>query len=426
MFETKWVRAWMIGMEVEVNPFEEVNAQVRKAGEWLGIDEDYIRVIQECYRELKVQITLRRENGKRLNLYGFRIHHNGARGPYKGGIRFHPAVNLEEVKALASLMTWKCALVNIPFGGAKGGVNCDPMQLTKNELHEIMRIYTRRIDSILGPQRDIPAPDMGTNPKLMAIMMDEYGRKHGHTPMIVTGKPVDLGGSKGREYATGRGIVDVLEAAAADLQISLKDKTVSIQGFGNVGGSVFHFLNEMGVKVVGISNVSGAIYNPQGIDYVKAYQYNRNGHKLSEYPDAEAMSNELLLEQPCDILIPSALGDVIHAGNVGRIKAPLIVEGANHPLTNEASQILADRNVEVLPDILANAGGVLSSYFEWVQNATQFYWSEEDVYSKLKQGMQAAYRETRFRQQKIRGTLREAAFTIAVQRVYDAVKLRGI
>lgn len=409
-----------------VNPYHEVNQQIEKAARLLGIHEDYILPMKSCYRELQVQILLRRDGGKLEEFTGFRVQHNAARGPYKGGIRYHPSVDLDEVRALASLMTWKTALADIPFGGAKGGVNCDPTRMSDREIQGITRIYTRKIDMALGPHRDVPAPDVNTNPKVMAWLMDEYGRKHGHTPSIVTGKPVEMGGSRGREQATGWGVFCVTRDALKEMKILLKGARVVIQGFGNVGSWTAKFCQAAGAKVVAVSDVTGGLMDPKGLDIPELSAHVKANRVIQGFKKGETIPGDQVFELDCDVLIPAALGDVITRKNAPKVRAKLVVEGANHPLDLDADEILEKRGIPVIPDILANAGGVTASYFEWTQNLTQFFWSEEEVIEKLEAKMGEAYRTVSAMAKERKVPYRTAAFMVAIKRVYDAMILRGV
>ncbi|HIC17177.1 TPA: glutamate dehydrogenase, partial [Candidatus Poribacteria bacterium] len=375
------------------------------------------------YREIIVEVPLRRNDGH-LDLYtGYRVQHNGSRGPYKGGIRFHSTADLEDIRALAALMTWKTALADIPFGGAKGGVTCNALDLETNELERLTRIFTRKISLILGPQRDIPAPDMGTDAQVMAWMMDEYGKRYGHTPEIVTGKPIELGGSIGRNEATGHGTSIIIAEATIDFNLSF-DKVV-IHGFGNVGSHAALYLKQMGAKIIAISDYYGGIYNPNGLPIQQLFQYAVERRPLKDYRDADQISNQEILELECDILIPAAIGGVITEENANRIQASAIFEAANYPTTMSGEQVLADRGIPVFPDILVNAGGVIVSYFEWVQNIQQFKWDINRVNKEMKEMLVKAYKNV-FEIHKNKGvSLRTAAFMVGVQRVAKATELRG-
>ena len=342
---------------------------------------------------------MRLSDGKIHTFSGYRIQHNGARGPYKGGIRYHPEVDVDEVRALASLMTWKTAVANIPFGGAKGGVNCPADQLDRAELQKITRSFMDKIEKILGPTRDIPAPDVNTDAQVMAWMMDEYGKLHGHTPAICTGKPIALEGSYGREQATGRGCVYMFREAAPQIGLTPADCTFVVQGYGNVGSWAARILQQLGAKMVGVSDATGAIRSDAGIDADDLAAHLRDGGKLTEFPGAEVISPDDLLAIECDVLIPAALGGMIHEGNADRINTRMIIEGANSPTTPAADEILQEKGVHVIPDVMANAGGVVCSYFEWVQNLQHFRWSEREVNDKLGGIMRRAYRDVELARQ---------------------------
>jgi len=373
-----------------------------------------------------VEVPLKRDDGSLKVFLGYRVQHNGSRGPQKGGIRYHPDVDLDEVRGLASLMTWKTALVDIPFGGAKGGVNCDPTELSVSELERLTRKFTSRIAIVLGPYRDIPAPDVNTGPQVMAWMMDEYSIRQGFTLAIVTGKPLALGGAPGREEATGYGVAVVTREACKDFGIHLDRATVVIQGFGNVGSNAARFLSRMGAKIIGVSDVKGGIYSSRGLDIEKLISYARQNKSPVGFPDSEPISNEDLLELQCDILIPAALESVITKANVNNVKARIVVEAANAPTSTIGDAVLTeDRGIPVLPDILANAGGVVGSYFEWAQNIQQMRWDTEEFNRKLEVYMTRAYRSVYELSREKKVFLRTAAFMIAIQRVVEAEKLRG-
>ena len=361
----------------ELTPFEEVNLSFDRAAERLKLSDGCREMLRRPWRELRVQVPVRLDNGCVQVFTGYRIQHNGARGPYKGGVRFHPEADQDEVRALAALMTWKNALMDLPFGGAKGGVQCDPGRLSVGELNRLTRRYTLNIEHLLAPNRDIPAPDMGTNSQTMAWMMDAYGQLHGHSPAIVTGKPVELGGSLGRESATGRGVAYILQEVASDLEMDPQGARIAVQGFGNVGSWAARLLHEGGCRVIAVSGVRGGVYNPTGLDIPRLLDYARENRTVVGFPGGNSIGNEQLLELECDVLIPAAIDRVITAKNAPKVKAKLILEAANHPLTPAADDILNDRGVIVLPDILVNAGGVVVSYFEWTQNLQEFRWEEE-------------------------------------------------
>ncbi|MCH8744435.1 MAG: glutamate dehydrogenase [Chloroflexi bacterium] len=409
----------------ELTTFQEVNLFLDESVDRLGLADSFREMLRQPWRELRVQVPVRMDDGRIEVFTGYRVQHNGARGPYKGGVRYHPQANRDEIRALASLMTWKNALVDLPFGGAKGGVRCDPNQLSETELNRLTRRYTVNIAHLLGPNRDIPAPDMGTNAQTMAWMMDAYGQLHGHSPAIVTGKPVELGGSLGRDSATGRGVAFILQEAAGDLGLNLDGVRVVIQGYGNVGSWAASILHEDGCRIIAVSDVKGGTYNSKGIDVARLADQKRAGIGVSEYPDGERISNEELLELDCDILIPAAIDNVINHQNAPRVKARVVFEAANHPITFAADQILNDRGITILPDILVNAGGVTVSYFEWTQNLQEFKWEEERVNQELRKVMSKAYRAVRQRVVAQGINYRQAAFDIGVGRVARAVELRG-
>jgi glutamate dehydrogenase (NAD(P)+) len=413
--------------EAEMSNFEIVSHYFDLAADRLGMEPDLRAVLRSAYREVQVQIPVRCIDGK-IHVYsGYRVQHNGARGPYKGGVRYHAEVDLDEVRALAALMTWKTAIVGIPFGGAKGGINCPADQLTKAELQQITRSFIDKIEKVLGPTRDIPAPDVNTNAQVMAWMMDEYGKLHGHTPAIVTGKPISLGGSLGRAEATGRGLVYMFREAARVLGLRPEQTRVAVQGFGNVGSWAAQIACELGCKLVGASDVSGAVASQAGIDPGDLLAHLRAGGKLADYsaPGVEAITPEELIALDCDVLIPAALGGAIHAENAGSIRARMIIEGANSPTTPAADEILNDKGTFVVPDVLANAGGVVVSYFEWVQNLQHFSWGEREVNDKLGTIMRRAYREVSARAASDQVPMRVAAYELGIERVLEAAKDRG-
>ncbi|MAG83704.1 glutamate dehydrogenase [Candidatus Poribacteria bacterium] len=405
------------------SPTETVSHFFNVAAEQLDLSEEICQTLIKPYREITVEVPLRRNNGH-LDLYtGYRVQHNGSRGPYKGGIRFHPTADIEDVRALAALMTWKTALADIPFGGAKGGVTCNALELEKDELERLTRVFTSKISLILGSQRDIPAPDMGTDAQVMAWMMDEYGKRHGHTPEIVTGKPIELGGSIGRNEATGHGTSVIIAEAIADFNLSF-DKVV-IQGFGNVGSHTALYLEQMGAKIIAISDYYGAIHNPNGLPIQQLFQYAAERRPLTDYSDADQISNQEILELECDLLIPAAIGGVITGENANRIQASAIFEAANSPTTISGEQVLTDRGIPVFPDILVNAGGVIVSYFEWVQNIQQFRWDINRVDKEMKEMLIKAYKNVSETHKSKGVSLRTAAFIVGVERVAKSTELRG-
>ena len=411
--------------QAEMSNLDIVRYYFDRAVERLGIPDDIRAVFWSSYREVTVQIPVKLSDGKVHTFSGYRIQHNGARGPYKGGIRFHPEVDIDEVRALASLMTWKTAVANVPFGGAKGGVNCPADQLEQAELQKITRSFMDKIEKILGPTRDIPAPDVNTNAQVMAWMMDEYGKLHGHTPAIVTGKPIALEGSFGREQATGRGCVYMYREAAPQIGLSPAETTFAVQGFGNVGSWAARIMQQLGAKMVGASDATGAIRSDAGIDADDLAEHIKQGGKLTEFPGAETISPDDLLAIECDVLIPAALGGMIHEGNADRINCKMLIEGANSPTTPHADEVLHDKGVLVIPDVMANAGGVVCSYFEWVQNMQHFRWSEREVNDKLGTMMRKAYRDVSGRAKEEGVSLRDGAYLVGVERVVEASRARG-
>jgi glutamate dehydrogenase (NAD(P)+) len=409
----------------EMTPFEAATYFFNRAARKLELDEEMREVLATSYRELAVQIPVRRDDGRLEVFRGYRIQHNGARGPYKGGIRYHESADLDEVRALAALMTWKNALIDVPFGGAKGGVQCEPGVLSRGELERLTRRFTSMISYVIGVHRDIPAPDMGTNAQTMAWMMDAYGQRYGYEPAIVTGKPVELGGSPGREEATGRGVVIAAREAAKRLGIEWKNARVVVQGFGNVGYWTAALASESGAKVVGVSDVGGGTYNASGLDVAALVRHQKDAMSVTTYPSGDQVTNEDLLELDCDLLIPAAVEGVINTTNADRVSTRLVVEAANGPTTPAADRILSERGIAVLPDILANSGGVTVSYFEWVQNIQQFRWELDQVNFELKKRMRKATDQVFSRAGELESTLREAAFEIAVERVASAAHIRG-
>jgi glutamate dehydrogenase (NAD(P)+) len=415
------------GQRAEVSNLEIVRHYFDIAADLLELPDDLRVVFWEPYREVTVQIPVKLSDGKVHVFSGYRIQHNGARGPYKGGIRFHPEVDVDEVRALASLMTWKTAVAGVPYGGAKGGVNCPASELETAELQQISRSFMDKIEKILGPTRDIPAPDVNTNAQVMAWMMDEYGKLHGHTPAIVTGKPISLEGSFGREAATGRGCVYMFREAAPHQGMTPADTSFVVQGYGNVGSWAARIMQQLGCKMVGASDASGAIRGDSGIDANDLYEHVSGGGKLTEFSgeSVEPIDADDLLEVPCDVFIPAALGGMIHEGNADRIQARMIVEGANSPTTPAADEILSDKGVYLIPDVMANAGGVVCSYFEWVQNLQHFRWDEREVNDKLGNIMRRAYREVSGRAKEQDLDLRRAAYLVGIERVVEAARTRG-
>jgi glutamate dehydrogenase (NAD(P)+) len=410
----------------EVSNYEIVEHWFGAAAERLELPDDVAAVLRSSYREVQVQVPVRLGDGKLHVFSGYRVQHNGARGPYKGGIRFHPEVDLDEVRALAELMTWKTAVVNIPYGGAKGGVNVDPSKLEPKEVQAVARSFMDKIEKVLGPQRDIPAPDVGTNAQVMAWLMDEYGKLHGHTPACVTGKPIALEGSFGREAATGRGVVQVFTEAAPEIGLDPGDATFVVQGFGNVGTWAAWLMQELGARMVGVADASGAIASSDGIDADRLAEHVRGGGHVADFDSgADEIDPEDLVALECDVFIPAALGGMIHNDNADRMRCRMMVEGANSPTTPKADRILNDKGVLIVPDVLANAGGVVVSYFEWVQNLQHFRWSEDEVNEKLGGIMRHAFREVSERARENGTPMRPAAYELGIERVVEAASTRG-
>lgn len=414
-------------MTEHMNLFENVNRQFDAAADLLDLSQEIRELLKTPYREITVSMPIRLDDGTLKVFKGYRVQHNGVRGPQKGGIRYHPEVDLDDVRALASLMTWKTAVVNIPFGGAKGGVQCDPSKMSQHELEMLTRRYISKISMVLGPTRDIPAPDVNTNAQTMAWVMDEYGRKNGYQPACVTGKPIELGGSQGREAATGKGVaLCTREAWTRVLGRDLQGARVALQGFGNVGSFTAHFLHEMGARIVAVADHAGSVRQAAGLD-VGALREHVRQHQgtVAGFPGGEPFDPSTLWALDCDILIPAALGGVLTAQTAPQVKAALIVEGANAPTTPEADRILQERGVLVIPDILANAGGVTVSYFEWVQNLQQFFWTEVEVFEKEEKILVQAIADVEARVKQYGCTWRTGAFVLALERVKKANELRG-
>ncbi|NMB46022.1 MAG: Glu/Leu/Phe/Val dehydrogenase [Firmicutes bacterium] len=406
---------------------EVVSQLVEKAATAMQLDPQVKELLREPIRTLTVSVSVKMDDGTVKVFRGFRCQHNDVLGPFKGGIRFHPEANEDEVKALAALMTYKCALVGLPFGGAKGGVLCDPSQLSAGELERLSRGFIRAITPIIGPEQDIPAPDMNTNAKIMGWFVDEYAHIRGaYQPGIVTGKPIALGGSKGRTEATGRGVMYVIREAASAFGRQLQGATVAIQGFGNVGNYAAKFLHDQGCKIIAVADVFGGVYNPAGIDPYQLKEHEVKTGSVKGFPGTQPISSDELLVMECDILIPAALGNQLTAKNARDVKCKWVVEAANGPTTLEADQILQEKGVLVVPDILANAGGVTASYFEWVQNNYSYYWSEEEVNERLEKIMANAFHEVYDAFSNREGLdLRVAAYMVALERLATAMQARG-
>lgn len=404
-----------------------VKSQFDLAADLIGLEEYMRRILSRPFRSVAVEVPVRMDSGSIQSFRGYRIQHNGARGPYKGGIRYHPDADEHEVLGLATTMTWKTALMDIPFGGAKGGVQVDARKLSRRELEALTRSFIRRIAIVLGPYRDVPAPDMNTNAQVMAWILDEYSAREGYTPAVVTGKPIALGGSLGREEATGRGVVLVMEEYARDFGVPIKGARVVIQGFGNVGAHFARLIHDQGAKVVAVTDVEGGLFNEQGLDLPRLFTHGYTERRpVREFGGGQVIANDDLWNIPCDWLVPAALGGVItREHNASTIQCKVLVEAANSPTTPIADRILEERGIPVLPDFLANGGGVVVSYFEWVQNLQQHPWSLEQVNQSLREKITTAYRGVRDLVREKKVTWRTAAYAIALARVAEAERLRG-
>ena len=416
--------------ETTVNPWEMALQQFDNAARYLDLKAGIYEMMRHPKRELTVHFPVKMDDGSVRMFTGYRVHHSTVRGPTKGGIRYSPDVTLDEVRALAMWMTWKVAVVNLPFGGAKGGVVCDPKQLSPTELENLTRRYATEIAILMSPEGDIPAPDMGTNPQVMAWIMDTYSMHRGYTtPAVVTGKPVEVGGSLGRLEATGRGVMIVAQEAAEYLGMSLEGSSVAVQGFGNVGSVSAKLLQEIGARVVAVSDSRGGIYHPDGLDIPAVIRHKAETGSVVDFPSTEAITNEELLELPVDVLVPAAKEGQITAANAPYVRAKLIVEGANGPTTPEADEVLKERGCLVVPDILANAGGVTVSYFEWVQGLQFFFWDVEEIRRRLRRILQRSFTdvvEIMRLYERDHIDMRTAAYILAISRVNQATLLRGI
>lgn len=414
-------------MKKKINPYEICVKQFNKVADKLELEPGIREFLIKPKRQLIVSVPVEMDDGSYKVFDGYRVQHNIARGPAKGGIRYHQNVTLDEVKALATWMTWKCAVVNVPYGGAKGGITCDPTKMSAREIERLSRRYTAEISIIIGPEKDIPAPDVNTNAQTMSWIMDTYSVLKGYSvPGVVTGKPLFIGGSLGRDAATGRGVMYVVREAVKCLGLQLNDMKVVVQGFGNVGSNAALLLEEIGCKIIGICDVYGAVYNKKGIDIKKAVDFVRSTGKVVGLPDTEPIDPAEFLSLECDILVPAALEGQITKDNADKIQAKIIAEGANGPTTPEADEILFDRGIFVIPDILANAGGVSVSYFEWVQDLMAHYWTEEEVNSKLEKIMKDAFKQVYDSATAQKTSMRDAAYMLAVARVAEATRIRGI
>jgi glutamate dehydrogenase (NAD(P)+) len=404
---------------------EESHYYFNKAADVLGLSGKIREILITPRRVVKVEIVTEDDTGKLMHHFGFRVQHNHARGPFKGGLRYHPTMDEDHASALANLMTWKTAIVDVPFGGAKGGINCNPPEMSRRELDAVTRGFVSQIKEVIGPYLDIPAPDVNTNADVMAWIMDEYSKYEGFSPGVVTGKPVHLFGSVGREEATGRGVLYALEEALADRGQALEGTTVAIQGFGNVGSNAGRLISERGGKIVAVADHAGAVSHDGGLDAPALVQWVKEHRTVHGFPGGEPFDGKEIITWPADVLIPAALEDVITAENAGDVRAKIVVEAANGPTTPEAHETLVKRDVTVVPDILANAGGVTVSYFEWAQNVQQFGWEIERVTSELEKTMRRAYGAVRDMAREKKLDLRTAAFTLAIQRVGKAALSRA-
>jgi glutamate dehydrogenase (NAD(P)+) len=411
----------------EDNPFESMMSRFDRAAQLLELDPDLYAVMRVPNRELKVYIPTRMDSGRIQVFEGFRVQHNFARGPAKGGIRYSPDVTLDEVRALAAWMTWKCAVVNVPFGGGKGGIICDPIQMSLGELERMTRRYASELLDFIGPEKDVPAPDMNTNEQTMAWIMDTYSMHARHTVnAVVTGKPIDLGGSRGRLEATGRGLLFVINEAIKRFKMKPSDTRVAVQGSGNVGGIGARLLHEAGYKVVAISDVHGGIHDPNGLDIAAALSHLKTTRSFDSYRGVEQITNAELLELDCDVLVPAATENQITSHNAHRIKCKVLAEGANGPTTAGADEILHEQGVFVIPDILANAGGVTVSYFEWVQDRMGYFWREDVVNQRLEEKMVASFNDLCRYADSHSVDTRTAAYMLAIDRVAYDTRMRGI
>ena len=413
-------------MTEELNPFKIAQEQLDMAAKLLNLDSAVHSVLREPKRVLEVTFPVRMDNGQVKTFKGFRVQYNDARGPCKGGIRFHPQETLDTVKALAAWMTWKTACVGIPLGGGKGGVVCNPKEMSRGELERLSRAYIDAIGAIIGPELDIPAPDVYTDPQIMAWMMDEFAKIRGYNaPGVITGKPIPLGGSQGRGDATARGAVYTIREATKKLNIPLKDATVAVQGYGNAGSNAAILLEEMGARIIAVSDSKGGILSEKGLEPYAVLQHKQKTGTVVGFPGTKEITNESLLEEQCDILVPAALENVITGKNASRIKAKIVAEAANGPTTPEADEILFNNKVFDIPDFLCNAGGVTVSYFEWVQNVYGLYWPVEEIHDRLDKIMTKAFNDVYDMHVKQNVNMRMAAYMLSVQRVAEAMKLRG-
>lgn len=417
----------MTNIQAEDSALTTALTQVDQAAHHLKLSTGSVEMLKHCKRELTVNFPVRMDSGDVRIFTGYRVHHNTSRGPTKGGIRYSPHVSLDEVRALAMWMTWKCAVVNIPYGGAKGGVLCDPHDLSLRELEGITRRFTTEITMMISPDGDIPAPDMGTNPQVMAWIMDTYSMHKGHSvPAVVTGKPLNIGGSAGRLEATGRGVMFAVREAFRTMNWELQGASVVVQGFGNVGSVTAQTAHEMGCRVIAVSDISGGIYDAEGIDVPKLIEYNRANKSIAGFPGTIPQANGQLLSLPCDVLVPAAMENQLTRTTAPMVQARMVAEGANGPTTPDGDEILRAKNILVLPDIMCNAGGVVASYFEWVQDLQNLFWEESDVTLKLERIMIRSYHDMDDTAKRMNISLRTAALVLGIGRVADAHQTRGL
>lgn len=409
-----------------MNAYATTNHYLEQAFSALKLGPRYETLLLTPAREIRVELVIQMDDGGIGNFIGYRVQHDNSRGPFKGGLRYHPEVDLDEVRSLASLMTWKTAVANVPFGGAKGGIQVDPSTLSKRELERLTRRFVQQIDVAIGPTTDIPAPDMNTNARVMAWIFDEYSRRHGFNPGVVTGKPVELHGSYGREAATGRGCLFAIREVLAGSGRMLLGTSFAIQGFGNVGSWLARLLHEAGAKVVAVSDIKGGIHSGDGLDVPALLEHARTTGSVVDFPRSRSISNDDLLIADCDVLVPAALGHVLTGANAPHVRAKYVLEAANGPTTIEADDVFRQRGVVCIPDIYANAGGVTVSYFEWTQNIQKFRWAEAQVNTALEQHMVDAYRSIARSMKELGCSMRTAAFALAVQRVKEATDTRGL
>ena len=411
----------------EDNPFESMMQRFDEAATRLNLDPNIYKILRWPNREITIYIPVMMDDGNYQVFTAYRVQHNFARGPAKGGVRYSPDVNLDEVRALASWMTWKCAVVNIPFGGAKGGIICDPREMSPTEIERLTRRYTAELLDFIGPERDVPAPDMNTNEKTMAWMMDTYSMHARHTvTAVVTGKPIEIGGSRGRKEATGRGLLFVCNEACKKFGLRVNDTRVVVQGAGNVGGTAALLMHQDGYKVIGIADITGSLYNPNGLDVPGVLAYLKENKTVEGYTEAEPIANDELLELECEILMPAATENQITTHNADRIRCRILAEGANGPTTADADEIVSAKSIFVIPDILANAGGVTVSYFEWVQDRMGFFWNEKTVNNRLHEIMVSSFNDVVGFADKYQVNTRLAAYMLAIDRVAYDTRLRGI